>query len=66
MINGAELVHLDNDYRKNLWRKMEVKAKENLQGLKVKDMWSGYGRGLSKIQTFLNNDLKSYYDKTIT
>jgi len=66
MLNGADLVHLDNDYRKNLWRKMEAKAKENLQELKVKDLWGGYGRGLSKIQNFLNNDLKRYYEKIIT
>ena len=63
MVNGSDLVNLDNDYRKNLWHKMEVKAKENLQGLKVKDLWSGYGRGLTKIQNFLNNDLKKYYEK---
>ena len=66
MINGADLVHLDNDYRKNLWRKMQPKVKENLQGLKVSDLWSGYGRGLSKIQNFLNYDLKKYYEKIVT
>ncbi|GAB6191881.1 dynamin family protein [Desulfocastanea catecholica] len=66
MINGRDLVHLDNDYRKNLWRKMESKVKENLQGLKVSDLWSGYGRGLSKIQNFLNYDLKRYYEKIVT
>jgi EH domain-containing protein 1 len=66
MINGADLVLLDNDYRKNLWRKMEQKVKENLQGLTVSDLWSGYGRGLSKIQSFLNYDLKKYYEKIVT
>lgn len=66
MINGADLVDLDNDYRKNLWRKMQPKVKENLQGLKVSDLWSGYGRGLSKIQNFLNYDLKKYYEKIVT
>ena len=66
MINGSDLVILDSDYRKNLWQKMETKTKENLQGLKVKDLWSGYGRGLSKIQNFLNNDLKKYYEKILT
>ena len=66
MINGRDLVHLENDYRKNLWQKMEDKAKENLQGLKVSDLWSGYGRGLAKIQNFLNNDLKKYYEKIVT
>lgn len=66
MINGEGLVQLNNDYRKNLWRKMEAKTKENLQGLKVSDLWGGYGRSLSKIQNFLNNDLKRYYEKIVT
>ncbi len=63
LANGAGLVTLDNDYRRNLWRKMEFKARENLLNLKVNDLWSGYGRSLSKIQHFLNYDLKMYYDK---
>ncbi len=66
MINGSDLVIQNNDYRKNLWRKMEVKVRENLQDLKVKDLWSGYGRGMTKIQYFLNNDLKRYYEKIVT
>jgi DNA-binding IscR family transcriptional regulator len=66
MINGEDLVSLDTDYRKNLWQKMEAKIKENLQGLTVSDLWAGYGRGLSKIQNFLNNDLKKYYEKIVT
>ncbi len=66
MINGADLVSLETDYRKNLWKKMEAKVKENLQGMKVKDLWSGYGRGLSKINHFLYNDLKKYYEKIVT
>jgi hypothetical protein len=63
LANGAGLVTLDNDYRRNLWRKMEFKARENLLNLKVNDLWSGYGRSLSKIQHFLSYDLKMYYDK---
>ncbi len=66
MINGEDLVSLDTDYRKNLWRKMEAKIKENLQGLSVSDLWAGYGRSLSRIQSFLNNDLKKYYEKIVT
>jgi hypothetical protein len=34
--------------------------------LKVKDLWSGYGRGLTKINNFLKNDLKKYYEKIVT
>ncbi len=66
MLNGADLVSLETDYRKNLWKKMEAKAKENLQTMKVSDLWSGYGRGLAKIHSFLNNDLKKYYSKIMT
>ena len=64
--NGAELLNLDTDYRKNLWDKMSGKAKENLEALGPYDMWRGYGRSLTKIQNFLNNDLKKYYEKIIT
>ncbi len=66
MVNGTDLVELETDYRRNLWRKMEKKVRENLKDLKVKDLWGGYGRGLSKIQNFLNNDLKKYYEKIVT
>ena len=66
MINGSDLVVLNNAYRKNLWQKMEAKVRENLQDLKVKDLWSGYGRGMAKIHYFLNNDLKRYYEKIVT
>jgi hypothetical protein len=45
---------------------MESKAKENLTVLSVRDIWSGYGRSLVKIQGFLNNDLKGYYDKIVS
>jgi len=64
--NGAELLELDTDYRKNLWDKMSGKAKENLEALGPYDLWRGYGRSLTKIQNFLNNDLKKYYEKIIT
>jgi EH domain-containing protein 1 len=66
LANGQDLVLLDTDYRKNLWVKMEDKVKENLEGLKVKDLWSGYGRCLNKIKNFLKNDLKKYYEKIVT
>ncbi len=63
LANSAGLVVLDNDYRRNLWRKMEFKVRQNLMGLKVKDLWAGYGRNLTKIDHFLNYDLKMYYEK---
>jgi len=65
LANGTDLVRLDNDYRKNLWKKMEAKAKENIAAVSVRDLWSGYGRSLTKIQGFLNSDLKDYYNKIV-
>lgn len=65
LANSQDLVVLGSDYRTNLWRKMEGKARENLQALKVKDLWNGYGRSLTKIKNFLNNDLKRYYEKIV-
>ncbi|WP_228857169.1 hypothetical protein [Desulfomarina profundi] len=65
LANGADLVRIDNDYRKNLWKKLETKVRENLEGLSVRDIWSGYGRSLAKIQGFLNVDLKRYYNKIV-
>ena len=64
--NGAELLELNTDYRKNLWEKMSAKAKENLESLGPYDLWRGYGRSLTKIQNFLSNDLKKYYEKIVT
>ena len=65
LANGASLVTLDNDYRRNLWRKMESKVRENLLGLSVNDLWAGYGRSMAKIDNFLNYDLKKYYEKIV-
>ena len=66
LANAAGLVVLDNDYRRNLWNKMEFKARQNLIGLTANDLWSGYSRNLAKIDHFLNFDLKMYYDKIVT
>jgi GTPase SAR1 family protein len=64
--NGRDLVELDSEYRKNLYEKMEAKITENLAGLKVSDLWAGYGRSMTRIQNFLKNDLKKYYEKIVT
>ena len=45
---------------------MEAKVKENLAVMRVKDLWTGYGRSATKINHFLNNDLKRYYEKIVT
>ncbi|MBW1637022.1 MAG: dynamin family protein [Deltaproteobacteria bacterium] len=66
LAHGSDLVRLDTDYRKNLWRKMEAKVQENIASISVRDLWSGYGRSLAKIQGFLKVDLKRYYDKIVS
>lgn len=64
--DSSEFVDLESAYKKNLWAKMEHKAIENLEELSVRDLWSGYGRSLTKIQNFLKNDLKRYYEKIVS
>lgn len=66
LANPAGLVVLDSDYRRNLWRKMEGKVRENLMAIKVGDLWRGYGRSLAKIDHFLHYDLKMYYEKIVS
>lgn len=66
LAHASSLVSLESDYRKNLWQKMEFKARQNLLGLTVNDLWTGYSRGLAKIDQFLNYDLKMYYEKIVT
>lgn len=63
---GSNLVPMESDYRKNLWWKMESKIRENIEAFKIRDIWSGYGRTLAKIQNFLNFDLKKYYEKIVS
>jgi len=63
--DGSALVDLGSDYKKNLWKKMEPKIRENIQKLSPKDLWAGYSRSYGKIMQFLNNDLKRYYDKIV-
>ncbi len=58
-----DLVSLDNEYRRNLWRKMENTTKTILSNSKPKDIWLGHSGNLSKIRRFLEGDLKKYYDK---
>lgn len=63
LARSSELVVLDTQYRENLWKKMESKARENIQKLTMKDLWSGYVRSSQRIKAFLNNDMKRFYDK---
>jgi EH domain-containing protein 1 len=63
--DGSDLVNLDTDYKKNLWTKMQSKITENLTALSPRDLWAGYGRSYARVEHFLNNDLKRYYDKIV-
>ena len=62
-IKSEELVTLNSEYKKNLWRKMEDKVQDLLGKATTKELWAGHSRNLSKIQRFLSRDLQSYYDK---
>lgn len=61
--HSQELVTLESEYKKNLWRKMEKKVLELLGKATTRDLWAGHSRNLSKIEKFLTRDLQSYYDK---
>lgn len=66
LANGIELLKIDSEYRSNLWRKMGDKVRENIATLTFADLWRGYSRSLSKINTFLNVDLKKYYERIVS
>ncbi len=63
MAPDTELVTLNNDYRKNLWRKMKGKVYEILQNSTYQELWSGHKRNLARIKQFLAIDLVRYYDR---
>ncbi len=61
LAQSSKLVALTSDYRKNLWLKMENKARENIEKLGINDLWSGYRRSYQRIRAFLDNDIKQFY-----
>jgi GTPase SAR1 family protein len=63
LADSSDLVTLDNEYRKNLWRKMSGKIEDLIRNSKVKDIWLGHAGNLTKVKRFLEGDLKKYYDK---
>jgi hypothetical protein len=63
LADSRGLVTLENEYRRNLWDKMEGKIHELLEKSTVKDMWQGHISNLAKIRRFLDGDLKKYYEK---
>ena len=63
LVDSSKLVSLENEYRRNLWKKMAGKTDELLGKSKVKDIWLGHSGNLAKIRKFLDGDLKKYYDR---
>jgi len=61
--DSSDLVSLENEYRRNLWKKMAGKTNEFLRKSKAKDIRQGHSGNLTKIRRFLEDDLKKYYDK---
>ncbi len=63
LADSSRLVTLENEYRRNLWDKMEGTIHELLEKSTVKDIWLGHSSNLAKIRRFLDGDLKKYYEK---
>ena len=63
LANCSDLVNRENEYRRNLWNKMQGKITDLVSNSKAKDIWIRHSGNLTKIQRFLENDLKKYYDK---
>ncbi|MBL4901686.1 dynamin family protein [Desulfotalea psychrophila] len=61
--DSSQLVKLDNEYRRHLWKKMAATIDEHLQKSSAKDIWHAHSSNLVKIRRFLDGDLKKYYDK---
>ena len=61
--DSSKLVNLENEYQRNLWKKMAGSTNELLQKSKAKDIWHAHSSNLAKIGRFLDGDLKKYYDK---
>ncbi len=57
------LVSLENEYRKNLWDKVEGRVTALLSGARLRDLGSVHGSNLGRIRKFLARDLRDYYNK---
>lgn len=60
--NTHDLITLDSEYRNNLWLSMKDKVRELLLTCKASNLWQGHSGNLSKIQHFLDDDLKEFYN----
>lgn len=63
LADSSKLVSLDTEYRRNLWTKMSATTVSILQKTNARDIWHPHAGSLLKIQRFLENDLKKYYEK---
>ena len=63
LADSSKLVSLESEYRRNLWTKMSGTVDEILRKTSAKDIWHPHANSLTKIQRFLEIDLKKYYDK---
>jgi energy-coupling factor transporter ATP-binding protein EcfA2/uncharacterized protein YeaO (DUF488 family) len=57
------LVHLDNQYKRNLWNKVAPHIQLLLNQSHLTTIFSSHRRNRQKIKQFLKNDLKEFYDK---
>lgn len=58
-----KLVSLENEYRKNLWDKVEDRVTELLSRAKVTDLGAVHSSNLGRIRQFVASDLRDYYNK---
>jgi EH domain-containing protein 1 len=63
LADSSRLVTLENEYRRNLWNKMEETTNGLLKKSTFKDIWQGHSSNLVKIRRFLDGDLRKYYDE---
>lgn len=57
------LVSLENEYRKNLWDKVEDRVVALLGGARLWDLGGVHRGNLGRIRKFINRDLQDYYNK---
>ena len=61
--NPENLVHLQNQYKRNLWSKVAPHVRQLLNQAHLTIIFSSHQRNRQKIKQFLKNDLKDFYDK---
>ena len=59
----TDLVNLDTDYNRQQWARMEDHVKTLLDKAKIRDVVIGHQGNLSRIDQFINKDLREYFKK---